>query len=215
MFNCTSCRKSFSRKDNLLRHMRTACSKSRFFNRWVGKPAVNEKKGKTFSHWFTIFVLYIFPFPERFCKDCNVPVLSNMWVGHLRSNFHKNNSKMIEDKGVQIIKSAFKERIMSYRITTEKNILDVKQYFKELKDKILRILDNQLTKHTCIKINVELFGYYYNPTTNNHDVKSFNSPFKVVCKSTETKDLVEEFLMIIDNKADMFAEKDSGKIFLM
>lgn len=136
-----------------------------------------------------------------------------MWVGHLLSNFHKNNSKMIEDKGVQIIKSAFKERIVSYRITTEKNILDVKQYFKELEVKILCILDNQLTKHTCIKISMELFGYYYNPTTNNHDVKSFNTPFKVVCKSTEIKDLVEEFLMIIDNKADVFAEKDSGKRF--
>ncbi|XP_030762170.1 uncharacterized protein LOC115886982 [Sitophilus oryzae] len=61
---------------------------------------------------------------------------------------------------------------------------------------------------------MELFGYYYNPTTNNHDVKSFNTSFKVVCKSTEMKDLVEEFLMIIDNKADVFAEKDSGWILL-
>ncbi|XP_030764219.1 uncharacterized protein LOC115888595 [Sitophilus oryzae] len=194
MFNCTSCSKSFSRKDNLLRHMRTACSKSRFFNQRVAKSTVNEKK-------------------ERFCKDCNVPVLSNMWVGHLLSNFHKNNSKMIEDKGVQIIKSAFKERIVSYRITTEKNILDVKQYFQHLESKIQCILDYQLNKHTCIKINMELFGYYYNPTSENYDVKSFNTPFNVICKGTETKDLMEKLIIIIDKKADEFAERDSGKLY--
>lgn len=133
-----------------------------------------------------------------------------MWVGHLLSNFHKNNSKMIEDKGVQIIKSAFKERIVSYRITTEKNILDVKQYFQHLESKIQCILDYQLNKHTCIKINMELFGYYYNPTSENYDVKSFNTPFNVICKGTETKDLMEKLIIIIDKKADEFAERDSG-----
>ncbi|XP_030760313.1 uncharacterized protein LOC115885506 [Sitophilus oryzae] len=61
---------------------------------------------------------------------------------------------------------------------------------------------------------MELFGYYYNPSTDNHDVKSFNTPFKVICNSAETKDLIEEFVTVIDNKADEFAEKDSGWILL-
>ncbi|XP_030746623.1 uncharacterized protein LOC115875339 [Sitophilus oryzae] len=61
---------------------------------------------------------------------------------------------------------------------------------------------------------MELFGYYYNPSTDTHDVKSFNTPFKVICNSSATKDLIEEFVTVIDNKADEFAEKDSGWILL-
>ncbi|XP_030762459.1 uncharacterized protein LOC115887234 [Sitophilus oryzae] len=41
-----------------------------------------------------------------------------------------------------------------------------------------------------------------------------NACKKVICNSSATKDLVEDFLTIIDNKADEFAEKDSGWILL-
>ncbi|XP_030762881.1 uncharacterized protein LOC115887564 [Sitophilus oryzae] len=194
MFTCSSCQKAFSRKDNLTRHLKNACKKSSFLNRFLGRSAAEEKK--------------------KYCSECKEHILQNLWVGHLRSNSHKNNCKTLEEKGIQVIKSAFKERIISYRLSTEENILNVKNYFKILEQKILRVFDNQLKKHTCIKVNIELFGYYYNPSNDNHDVKSFNTPFKVICNSSATKDLVEEFLTIIDNKADEFAEKDSGWILL-
>ncbi|XP_030757471.1 uncharacterized protein LOC115883280 [Sitophilus oryzae] len=189
MFTCSSCQKAFSRKDNLTRHLKNACKKSSFLNRFLGRSAAEEKK--------------------KYCSECKEHILQNLWVGHLRSNSHKNNCKTLEEKGIQVIKSAFKERIISYRLSTEENILNVKNYFKILEQKILRVFDNQLKKHTCIKVNIELFGYYYNPSNDNHDVKSFNTPFKVICNSSATKDLVEDFLTIIENKADEFTEKDS------
>ncbi|XP_030745938.1 uncharacterized protein LOC115874796 [Sitophilus oryzae] len=61
---------------------------------------------------------------------------------------------------------------------------------------------------------MELFSYYYNPSSDNHDVKLFNTPFKIICNSSATKDLIEDFLTIIDHKTDEFAEKDSGWILL-
>lgn len=100
---------------------------------------------------------------------------------------------MMEDKGIQIIRSAFKERVITYRISTEENIVNVKKYFKQLESKILRVFDHQLRKHICIKVNMELFGYYYNPTNDNYDVKSFNTSLKVVCNSTGTEDLIGFF----------------------
>ncbi|XP_030766283.1 uncharacterized protein LOC115890241 [Sitophilus oryzae] len=194
MFICPSCKKNFTRKDNLSRHLKSACNKSSFLNRWLTTSTPEEKK--------------------KYCEECKESISQNLWFGHLRSNTHKNNSKIIEQPGVQIIKSAFKERIITYRLSMEEMILNVKNYFIKLEKKILRIFEDQLRKHTCLKINMELFGYYYNPSTDNHDVKSFNTPFKVICNSAETKDLIEEFVTVIDNKADEFAEKDSGWILL-
>ncbi|XP_030763699.1 uncharacterized protein LOC115888205 [Sitophilus oryzae] len=61
---------------------------------------------------------------------------------------------------------------------------------------------------------MELFGYYFHPSTENYDIKSFNTPFKLICNSGEVKNIMENLFIIIEEKADEFAERDSGWIMI-
>lgn len=78
--------------------------------------------------------------------------------------------------------------------------------------KTIETIEKELQKHSCIKINLELFGLYLNPNDGNHNIKSFNTPFKIICNNSDIKTNLDEMNQIVDRKADEFAEKDSGNL---
>lgn len=115
---------------------------------------------------------------------------------------------------MEIINSAFQQRIISYRINPTSFHLNVSDLFKEILTKITKIIEKEQQKHNMIKMNLELFGLYLNPKDETHHIKSFNTPYRVICDSSNIKTEVDEMIQIIDRKADELAEKDSGNIFL-
>lgn len=82
----------------------------------------------------------------------------------------------------------------------------------EIMFKTVKLIEDEVEKHTCIKINLELFGLYLNPNDESHHVKSFNTPFRVICSSSNIMTDVDEMIQIIDRKADEMAERDSGNL---
>lgn len=78
--------------------------------------------------------------------------------------------------------------------------------------KTIEIIAKEVQKHSCIKINLELFGLYLNPNDGNHNIKSFNTPFRIICNNSDITITIDEMNQIVDKKADEFAEKDSGNL---
>lgn len=116
---------------------------------------------------------------------------------------------MIKRKGVEIIKSAFQERIISFKILTEGFFINIQHFLQDILSKITSLIEEQLEKHTCVKANLELFGLYLNPLTEAKEIKSFNTTFRIFCSDLDDK-ILQDMFKVIDQKADEFAEKDSG-----
>lgn len=133
------------------------------------------------------------------------------WSNHLRSNVHKNNIVIISTtNGVEIVKSAFQQRIVSYRIHSDNFHVNVVEFFNNISIKVFELIKDNVRTYTCIKLNMELFGLYFNPKTELQDIKSFNTPFKIICSGSNILSIIEEMSKMIDQKADELAERDSG-----
>lgn len=135
-FKCNQCSTSFNRKDNLKRHMKGHSidikRRKQIFNgenvsisetklqinnqtqtnsNAVDKetaPCTSKQSFSRLSHSLK-------------CSICNVTLSSNRSLtGHLRSRKHKTaalNEYIIGEPNITIIQSAFKNRIVSYRVT--------------------------------------------------------------------------------------------------
>jgi serine protease inhibitor len=115
-----------------------------------------------------------------------------------------------------VLNSAFQNRIISYKIFSPKHIVNLNEFEKNIREKVFKVIQMELKKHKVIKINMELFGLYYLPTTQISEIKSHNTAFEVVAESTNMDMLYEKFMGIIHGKLDAFAERDSGMyIFLI
>lgn len=91
--------------------------------------------------------------------------------------------------------------------------MDLTDFQENIKDKVLKVIKTELNKHKVIKVNIELFGLYYLPTSKLSEIKSHNTAFEVVCESTNITQLYEKLMGIIHGKLDEFAERDSGMNF--
>lgn len=142
-----------------------------------------------------------------FCKDCNIEIIS---TSHYRTNKHKENAREDVQPGIKLIKSAFRNRIVSYQLTSNNNITDVKGYLEDLKCDIIKLLSDLLRAHPCLKVNMELYGIYLLSTTKMEDIKSFNSRYIVVSQSSDLENIFNDFQSTLFKKALDFAESESG-----
>lgn len=142
-------------------------------------------------------------------------VKERIWGSHLRSNAHKNKSLIPKEKNVEIIKSAFQQRIVSYRVSSEGFFINIKTFFENVKPTVVNLLREAIIKHTCIKFNLELFGLYLNPSNGMQDVKSFNTPFEVAYPSSKVDEICDDMFQIMEVKASEFAERDSGNFSII
>lgn len=163
------------------------------------------------NHQFKL-TLFLF-LDQKYCDQCKSFILSRNWHHHMRSNRHKNNAlETTSSKEIQVINCAFQNRIISYKISPISFYVHVKDFFEEIMPKLTNLLNSGLLQHTCIKVNLELFGIYLNPNDESHHIKSFNTPYRVLCDSSDVSKEVLQMVEIIDRKSDELAEKDSGKI---
>lgn len=153
-----------------------------------------------------------------FCAVCNISVQKKSWVGHLRSNFHKsNNSRTIKySDGIEIVSSAFRNRIITYKIiaTDQLQSARVEHFFTEIRDKLKFLIDEYITKHTCMKINFELFATFIQFKDNSQSIKSFGTKNKILCSNYDFEKLYCDTVSYLKKNIEEFEDRDSGWSFL-
>ncbi|XP_063537662.1 uncharacterized protein LOC134747016 isoform X1 [Cydia strobilella] len=153
-----------------------------------------------------------------FCVSCSTTVEKKSWVGHLRSNKHKTKSNSIQEicDGVDLIQSAFRNRIATYRISAHNDQIScsIDIFLNSIRDQIKLLFNKSLQKHTCIKVNVELFGMFMLFKNNTQSMKSFGTKNKVLYQSYDFERYYDEVINSLKKKVDEFQERDSGWTFL-
>lgn len=113
--------------------------------------------------------------------------------------------------GVVVLQSAFRCRIVSYRVTPSDTHLNVKDFMESAKPKILPLVRSQLGKLKSLKVNFELFGYFILEAKERGDVKSFNTKNEIVVRGTDLEVVFQATTGVLDAKVAEFQERDSGK----
>jgi hypothetical protein len=108
-----------------------------------------------------------------------------------------------EDK-IKVIASAFRSRIISYRLETDNHPVDIDGYMDEHRENVISLITKTLKQHFIIRINIELFGNYVLPEKDEKDTKSFNTRFQTIDSATDVHHIYQEFIDIIKKKASDF-----------
>ena len=122
-----------------------------------------------------------------FCQECNCEISSRN--GHYRTTKHKENCSLEIDSDVKLVRTAFKNRLVTYHISSNCHATDVKLYLEDLREKVIALLENLVNKYKIIKVNMELYGRYLLASTKEQEIKSFNSRYGLVNHQTN----LEEF----------------------
>ncbi|XP_049886836.1 uncharacterized protein LOC126381397 [Pectinophora gossypiella] len=151
-----------------------------------------------------------------YCSVCNVNVNGRQWTGHFRSSKHKNNCTAPLYDNVEIITSAFKGRIVSYRIIASneeaKNLPSL--FLNNIRKQIRSLVNHALQVHTSVKINFEFFLSFLLPKTDVQEVKSFATKNFTIHLNFDFDNLYNEVVSFLLNKVGEFEERDSGWTFL-
>ncbi|XP_074026081.1 uncharacterized protein [Leptinotarsa decemlineata] len=129
---------------------------------------------------------------------------------HRRTLQHRTNACVQYGEGVKIVNTAFKCRIVSYRVDSENHHMDYPTFFNEIKQKVVKLLEEVLDIHKCMKVNMEVFGRYSLQTKDLSDIKSFNSPNEVIDQSNDLDVVYSSFADSLTVKAAEFQDRDSG-----
>lgn len=194
-YTCEKCGEKFTRSYNLVRHEKQACGGRRVGDQVAKRPRVAD--GRTS------------PDMQK-CDVCDVMVSQSGVLAHERSLEHRNRSCVPFCEGVQIIESAFRSRIVSYRVTGHGHHVNYTVFFNEIKVKVLNLIREILLTQRSLKINMETFGRYVLPTQDIHSVKSFNTANKIVNVGSDLDTIYGSFVETMKVQAADFQEKDSG-----
>lgn len=200
MYQCQYCGRQISRSDNLRRHIKNSCPD---VERVLDEPPSKKIKKNDEAVPSTS--------KTEFCTACNQIIPLNRYTGHLRSLHHKANSCINVCEGIEIINTAFRRRIISYRISSDRHHLDYEEFLNEIKVKVLQLMECEVIKQKSLKVNVEAFGRYIQQTQDLIDVKSFNTSNKVINEGVDLTEIYSDFVDIIKSKALEFEEGESGK----
>ena len=199
---CDECDKVFSRSDSLKRHKKEAHHASETRKRTT---AINEgaSTSAAIKRARNDEIIY--------CDICAKNVEKNLFTNHCRSRTHRVNARCPgPEDGVFIIRSEFKDRIVSYCLNLPEDKLKVDEAMITIKDKIKNLINERLVYLTSMKINFELFGLYVNQKQNITDIKSFQTKYQIVSTEFDFELLYDDVVAILDRKESEFTSKDSG-----
>lgn len=183
----------------------------------IPKKLINEEQVcKRCRHIRTIvYFLFLFIAPTtsktEYCIQCEQTFPRNQYQGHLRSLQHKTKSCMSIRKGVEIINTAFKKRIVSYRISGEYSHIDYDDFFNDVKQKVKNVIECNIARLKALKVNMEVFGRYIHQTQGLIDVKSFNTAYRIMNDGVDIDVLYNDFVDIMKAKTSEFQERNSGE----
>lgn len=149
-----------------------------------------------------------------FCTICNTSVERKHWVGHLRSTNHKNKSISYFCDGVELINSAFRNRIASYRIVNQYENCSLISFINNIHEKIRSLITLSLKQHICVKINFEYFALFLMFKNDSQEMKSFFTKNYTLHQNYEYEPLISQVKNILTKKIEEFQDRDSGWTFL-
>lgn len=147
------------------------------------------------------------------CAACSIDVERRHWVGHLRSNDHKNKcSSQVRNGIFEIASSAFRGRIVSYRLFADE---DFKYCLPEIflngiSSDVQNLLQDSLRKHVSIKVNFELFCTFLLFQNDAQEIKSFATRNLTIHPNYNFNETFENSVNYIKKKISEFQERDSG-----
>lgn len=199
-YECEKCGVSFTRSYSLLRHKRESCI-ARFDRDVVGVDGVKRCKidGAASTSMET-------------CAVCNVAVPRNQMSAHQRTLTHKSKSCVRVCDGVQITESAFKNRIVSYRVSCDTDHVDYSVFFNDIKVKVLDLVKDKLQLEQSLKINMVIVARYFLPSQEIYSDKSFNTCNQIVTVGSDLDDIYHSFVEAMKVQTADFQEKDSGRL---
>ena len=200
MLVCSVCAKPFTRSDNLRRHQRVACVGN--FNPSIAKKPRLEDGTQQAAISANV----------QTCTVRNKTIPTDKMGAHERTLEHRTNACVNYRDGVYVIENAFKCRIVSYRLECRTDVLDYNTFFNENKATIISSLDNMISIHHSIKVNMEVFGRYILQSQDLHDIKSFMTPNHIMDSSLDLEAVVDTFKDILLNQTTEFEERDSGEL---
>lgn len=128
---------------------------------------------------------------------------------------HKN--KCLEgvenDENIKIMNSAFKSRMINYRISDEPlEHVEIDDFLKTVKNKIFNLLDIGIEKHKALKVNFELFSLYTKYVEKNEEnlIKSFNTKYRIINSGTDKSKMLEDVLQYLQVRSRCFKKNKSG-----
>lgn len=202
MYVCTDCGKNFTRGDNLRRHQRQSCIQPSH----DGSPPAKQFRADTFPSTSTNM---------QTCNCCNVTLTTSQMKSHKRTLQHRTRSCVPMTNGVEIVQSAFRNRIVTYRVHSENNHIDYTMFFNEIRPKILNLLEEVLKIHKAIKVNMETFARYILPTQDLVEMKSFNTSNRILDESMDLRNILDSFVDSMIMQTTEFQERDSGKLIFI
>ncbi|CAH1639524.1 unnamed protein product [Spodoptera littoralis] len=144
-----------------------------------------------------------------FCKSCKIYV--SKLSSHYRSNIHKSNRlSNSEIDNVQVIASAFKKRIISYKINPIVFTITPETFLSQISNTVYNTIKKSLKEHKAIKVNFELFVSYILPKNDEISMKSFNTKFNIIVQSTDIADIYRKCSEKLTSKCSEFELSDSG-----
>ncbi|XP_072389467.1 uncharacterized protein [Diabrotica undecimpunctata] len=214
---CNFCLKVLSNKSSVSRHKRESCPER--FNKGKKVKLNDDLDVVTSANNYNSTIVEATPFRSIVhpvtttsnvieCQDCYKKISGRGLTGHLRSNSHK--SVISNDCGVEKLSSAFKNRIGSYRLSSNKHHTDHLESFSEIEGNVLKLLHNYLHKFKVLKVNFELYSMYTIPEKDTYDLKSFNTKNQIITISTNLKQAYQDFIREILPKVSEIQEKESG-----
>ncbi|XP_072400815.1 uncharacterized protein [Diabrotica undecimpunctata] len=214
---CNSCLKVLSNKSSVSRHKRESCPER--FNKGKKVKLNDDPDVVTSANNYNSTIVEATPFRSIVhpvtttsnvieCQDCYKKISGRGLTGHLRSNSHK--SVISNDSGVEKLSSAFKNRIGSYRLSSNKHHTDHLEFFSVIEGNVLKLLHNYLHKFKVLKVNFELYSMYTIPEKDTYDLKSFNTKNQIITISTNLKQAYQDFIREILPKVSEIQEKESG-----
>lgn len=195
---------SFSRSYGLKRHQEQSC-----VERWVVADTIAAKR-RRLDGASTSGLNHV-PSPITLhCDVCNVDVPQNHMPAHTRTLAHRRKCRVPLSPGVQIVESAFKNRIVSYHISSERDHVDYQAFFEDIRTKVLNLLEDILRTQKSLKVNMVAVGRYFLPTQEIFSEKSFNTSNRIVTLGCDLNELYDRFAEEMKVQAADFQEKDSG-----
>ncbi|XP_048479424.1 uncharacterized protein LOC119694216 [Plutella xylostella] len=150
------------------------------------------------------------------CNDCGIIILKSRYHNHLRTNIHKANSNIKTSiPNVNIIATAFKNRIMSYHVnpSNKSDYLTPEAFLLDIKSDVQKLIEMSILEHNCIRLNFELFAYFTLPKTNKEELKTFITKFEIVQEGTCLSDFYENLTETFIQKLSEFEHCESGWTF--
>lgn len=201
-FKCDKCGKIFLSKNYLKRHLiKKNCHAQ------ISVSNVRKRKGSDLLKRKRIE-------ESVHCNTCNADICKRFYAAHLKTNKHKTLSSVLyRSNNIEIIKTAFRSRIQSFKIKNlnEKEIL-FDNFLKTSKGDVILLINEHMQIHNTLKVNVELFTIYemIKNDSINTDIKSFNTKYEIIDQSTDISETCNTWFSIIKTKSEEFNERESG-----